>query len=48
MTGDEIGRVQAHLDCLDDEFSSRLREGVRAETSVKPNTLISAGLGPLS
>ncbi|KAJ9109911.1 hypothetical protein QFC19_001891 [Naganishia cerealis] len=38
MTGDEVGRVQAHFDNLYDEFSSRLAEHVRSQTSVEPNT----------
>jgi len=35
----EIGRVQTHLDSLDNKLSGGLRESVRAKTSVEPNTL---------
>lgn len=38
MTGEEVGRVQTHLDDLDDELSSRLAQYVRTQTSVEPNT----------
>lgn len=44
MTGDKVGRVETHLDDLDDEFSSGLRERMRSQSSVEPNTLnVSSG-----
>jgi len=39
VTSKEIGRVETHLDSLDNELSGRLRESVRTKTSVEPNTL---------
>ena len=39
MTSNEIRRVQAHLYSFDDELSSWLTQGVRAKTTVEPNTL---------
>jgi hypothetical protein len=39
VTSKEIGRVKTHLDSLDNELSSGLRESVRTKTSVEPNTL---------
>lgn len=38
VASDKVGRVQAHLNRLDDKFSRRLAERVRAETAVEPNT----------
>jgi len=39
MTGKEIGRVKTHFDSLDNKLSSGLRQSMRSETSVEPNTL---------
>lgn len=39
MTGQEISRVETHFNSLDNKLSSGLREGVRAESSVEPDTL---------
>jgi hypothetical protein len=39
VAGKEIGRVETHLNGLDDELSGGLRQSVRSETSVEPNTL---------
>jgi hypothetical protein len=38
MASDEVGRVQSHLDDLDDEFSSRLTKNMRAQATVEPDT----------
>lgn len=38
VTSNKVGSVKTHLDRLDDEFTSGLRERVRAETTVEPNT----------
>ena len=39
VTSEEIGRVETHLDSLDNELSGGLRKSVRTKTSVEPNTL---------
>lgn len=39
VTRQEIGRVKTHLDGLDDELSSWLRESVGSKTSIEPDTL---------
>lgn len=44
MTGNEVGRVKAHFDDLDDKFSRRLAENVGAETTVEPDTLEDMGV----
>jgi hypothetical protein len=38
VAGDEVRGVQAHLDRLDNEFTSGLAERVRAEATVEPDT----------
>ena len=38
MTSDKVGRIQAHLDRLDDKLSRRLTERVAAQTAVEPYT----------
>ncbi len=38
MTSDEICRIQAHFNRLDDELSSGLTENVSAESTVEPDT----------
>lgn len=38
MTRHKVGREETHLDDLDDEFSGRLTQDVRAKASVEPNT----------
>ena len=39
MATQEVSRIQAHLDDLDNEFSSRLTQDVTAKTPVEPYTL---------
>lgn len=39
VAGNKVGRVQAHFDCLDNKLSGGLRERVRTQTTVEPNTL---------
>lgn len=38
MAGDKVGRVQAHFDNLDDEFSRGLTEYVCTQATVEPDT----------
>lgn len=40
MARNEVGRVETHLDDLDNELTSRLAENVCAKTAVEPDTLI--------